>query len=179
VLDVRNLRLLDLTTGLATSLVASEFLNLNTTFPLSAPHCVHDANANFGRALTNSGNAAVWTESPTSPTSSNMVRVRISYATWSGATASVANVVRPAGYRFGGQLTVGSIVDTAVGNAIYFLADNDAGGADLYMVPLTAATGTISATKVVDRAYWFRIREDKGRLLVARSDGVLRYAPLA
>src|SRR5206468_3177102 len=125
----------------------SEQLNINTTFPLSAPHFVHDANASFGRPLTTPRNAAVWTELQTPNSSIAVTRARISYATWTGGGApSIASIDRGAAYEYFGRFTPGSIVDTAAGNAVFVLADNDAGGADLYMAPLNAATGVVSAT---------------------------------
>jgi hypothetical protein len=176
---ILRLRLLDLATGTQVPLYGSERL-LNAT--AGFPRFVHSAPAYVGGVPAGTYQAVVWWEE-LPPIGTSVVRHgRISFANFSGGGPPAVSTIDRLVTYFGGTPVIAGYpneVESAAAGAIFFLSDNDAGGADLYTVPLAGAASPRAASKVMDRVFGFQLREDKARLLVARSDGLLFYAQLA
>ncbi len=165
--------LLDLATGTDTLLGAVPSAN----FFGYAPHFVHSAQVYAGGAPAGAHQYVVWTETlPMSP-GQTISHERISFANFQGTISTVDRLNSYFG-QIQSSITVNARTESAAAGALFFLSQTDQGGADLYSVPLTAAAGLVSATRVMDHVFWFKTREDKQRLLVARSDGTLYVAPL-
>jgi len=176
--NVFRLRLLDLATGAQVPLYGSETL-LNDI--RAFPHFVHSAPVYVGGAPAGTHQAVVWWEQLPFNAGSQYRHGRISFATYSGSGAPAVSTVDRLVTYWGTTPSQGfsSEMESATAGAIFFLSDNDAGGSDLYLVPLTPPAGPLTtATKVMDRVFGFKLREDKSALLVERSDGVLFYAQL-
>jgi hypothetical protein len=178
--NVLRLRLLDLTAGSQVVLYASERLLIE---PRGFPRFLHSAPVYVGGAPAGTHQAVVWWEELPVSGPSTVRHGRISYATYSGSGAPAVSTIDRLVTYFGGGLFVAGYtteVESAAAGAIFFLSDNDGGGADVYTVPLTPPSGaTTTATRVMDRVFGFKLREDKARLLVARSDGVVFSGQLA
>jgi hypothetical protein len=189
-----RLHLVDLATGTQVSLAGSERMLCAFTSTAAPADCVpnaagtahyprfvHSAPVYVGGAPTGLNQAVVWEEeSRVQASSTTSRRARISFATFSGAgSPAVSSVDRLNTYSIAANSAATVEVESAAGGAIFFLSDNDLGGVDLYAAPLTppAASPTVSS-KVIDRVFGFKVREDKGRMIVARADGTLYFAAL-
>jgi hypothetical protein len=193
---VWRLHLVDLATGTATTLAASErLLCAATGNPAPAPctpslsgaahypRFVHGAAAYSGGAPTGTHRAVVWEEELPWSGNTSLRHARLSFATWTGgATPAVATVDRLTTYQTTsvGLTPIPTAMESAAGGALYFLSDSDLGGADLYAVPLSASgSGVAASARVLGGVFGFKVREDKAALLVAASDGTLYHARLA
>ncbi len=163
---VRRTHLLDLATGTDTPLGASP----NNAFA-HFPHFVHSAPVFTGGVPAGAHQYVLWTENLPLAPGQVTSHERISFANFQGAVSTVD--------RLNSFAAANSLVESAAGGVILFLSQSEQGGADLYSVPLVSASGPVTATRVMDHVFWFKTREDKQRLLVARSDGTLYVAPLA
>ena len=172
---LRNIHLLDLAVGTAPVLGGSSLLLNNQRLP----RFVHTAAVYSGGPATGMVPAVVWAEQLNNApsTSFSFFDERLLFATWSASGAGPAITVdRTAGYFTSAGSSSDSVAESASAQQIFFLAQRGGGGADLYSVSLTGTSG--AATKVVDRVYWYAVREDRARMLVARADGTLLYAKL-
>jgi len=170
--SVASIHLLDLATGTApvigsTSMVG-EKLQRN-------PRFVHTAAVFAGGPATGMVPAVVWSEQLSSATLSDE---RLSFATWSASGPGPAIPIDRLGAFFNGRRGAhqDAVAESASAQELFFLSQRPQGGADLYSVSLTGTSGV--AAKVADRVYWYSVREDKARILVARSDGTLLAAQL-
>jgi hypothetical protein len=173
-----RLRLLDLATGAQVPLYASENLLSDAR---GWPRFVHSAPVYAGGTPVGTHQAVVWWEQLPFNAGTPYRHGRISFATYSGSGAPAVSTVDRLVTYWGPTPSQGftSEMESAAAGAIFFLSDNDAGGSDLYMVPLTPPAGPLTtATKLLDRVFGLKLREDKAALLVERSDGVLFYAQL-
>jgi hypothetical protein len=150
------------------------------------PRFVHSAGPFVGAASSGLNQVVVWEEESRFPAASAQTRrARLWFASFSGAGSPVAASIdrlNSYGASAAGGPIPATVVESAAAGAIFFLSDNDLGGADLFTVPLTppSANPVVSA-KVIDRVYAFKVREETTppRLLVSRADGTLYNAPLA
>jgi hypothetical protein len=154
------------------------------------PRFVHSAPVYAGAAPAGTHQAVVWEEEePWTPAAASR-HARISLANFSGSVPAIGTVDRLTTYQTvlevppGGPSPVvakyATEVESAAGGALYFLASSDLGGADLFMAPLApSGTGVVASTRILDRVFGFKVREEKARILVARADGTLYFAPLA
>jgi hypothetical protein len=146
------------------------------------PRFVHGAAPWLGGAPTGLHRAVIWEEE--SPYTPNPVfrRARLWLAAWADAGApGIASVDRLASYpiQAGGLVPITG-AESAEGGALYFVSDDDQGGASLYAVPLTPPiSSVVGATLLLDRVHGLRVREAPGGLLATRADGWLYHAPLA
>ena len=171
-----NLYLIDLATGVPSSVYASDRMLLGGGAHL--PRFVHSAPVYVGAAPAGTHQALVLEEElppPPGTVASGIRHARISFATFSGSgPPAVSTIDRLMTYSSFTYSAFTTEVDSAAAGAIFFLSDNDLGGADLYTVPLTPPAGALTtATRVLDRVFGFKMREEKGRLLVARADGTV------
>ena len=162
---VRRIHLLNLDAGTETPL---GFTSGNGAVHL--PHFVRSAPVYSGGAPAGAHQAVIWTETLPQAQGQTTSHERISIASFSGAVATVD--------RLNSFSAANSMVESAAGGVVLFLSQTDGGGADLYSAPIASAAGPVTATRVMDHVFWFKTREDKQRLLVARSDGTLYVAPL-
>ena len=182
---VYRVRLIDLSNGSAQALGASERLVQETH---RLPHFVRSSGAWVGGAPAGMHQVAVWAEQlplANAPVHgivaipATVVRhERISFANFSGAV-TVSTVDRNGAYLTPYPANFDTSFESASGGVLLFLSDRDGGGASLYSAPLNSPAGPVQATKVMDRVFGFKVREDKARLLVARSDGTLFFSALA
>jgi hypothetical protein len=162
---VRRGHLLDLATGAAIALGESP----NSSFS-HQPHFVNSAPPFTGGAPVGSHQYVTWAETLPSAGGQITSHERIYFANFQGAISSID--------RLNSFSAVDAHVESAAGGVVLFLSQTDQGGADLYAAPLASPAGTVTATRVMDHVFWFKVREDKARLLVARSDGTIYLAPL-
>ncbi|HEU0052270.1 MAG TPA: hypothetical protein VFQ39_03790, partial [Longimicrobium sp.] len=152
------------------------------------PRFVHSAPPFVGGAPTGTTQVVVWEEETRYPESppNNARHARIWLANYSGATPAVAAVDRLNVYSvsvFTGPLSPPlTEIESPAAGALFFLSDNDVGGANLYSAPLAPpAASLVTSTMVMDQVYNFRLREETtpARLIVSRADGTLYSAALA
>jgi len=170
---ILNLHLLDLATGIAPVIGGSSLLFNSSRFP----RFVHAAAVYSGGPATGMVPAVVWSEQLNNSTTAHSDE-RLFFATWSASgPGAPVNVDRLAGSFSPSRNAAGdAVAESASAQELFFLSQRPQGGADLYAVSLTGASGV--AAKVADRVFWYSIREDKARILVARTDGTLLSAQL-
>src|SRR5262249_55499100 len=154
------------------------------------PRFVHSAPVYAGSAPAGTHQAVIWEEEEPWAAGAAARYARISLANFSGSVPVIGTVDRMTTYQTVLEVPPGgpsplvpryaTELESAAGGALYFLASSDLGGADLYQAPLApTATGVVASTRVLDRVFGFKLREEKARMLVARADGTLYFAPLA
>jgi hypothetical protein len=190
-----RLHLFDLTAGSQVSLAGSERMLCAFTPTTALANCVpnalgaahyprfvHSAPPYVGGAATGLNQAVVWEEESRVQAGSIATRrARIWFATFSGGGApAISSIDRMNVYNIAALSAATFEAESAAAGAIFFLTDNDGGGVDLYTAPLTPPASTpVVSTRVLDRVFGFKLREDKARMLVARADGTLYLAALA
>ena len=177
-----TLWLLDLATGGANQLYSTPTLDSAD----GAPRFVHSAAGTVGPlpGLTPGAGLApvptpvpaiLWGEDLASPASNALGEefrpMRLFYALYKADASTPAPVaVDRLAYTVtgNGAIPFAYTVESAAGANLFFLSGS-VSEPDLYSVPLT---GSGASALVIDRPSGYRVREDKGRFLVQRSDGV-------
>ena len=173
-----TLWLLDLASGVANQLYSTP--NLDTSD--AAPRFVHSAAGSVSPlpgGTPSAGLAQVpailWGEDLASPVNNGLNEefrpMRLFYALYrsDGSVSSPVAVDRIAyAVTNSGALPLAYTVDSSVGASLFFLSGSTS-EPDLYSVPLT---GSGTSALVIDRPSGYLLREDKGRFLVQRSDGI-------
>ena len=173
-----TLWILDLATGAASQLYSTPTLNTAD----AAPRFVHSAAGSVGPAAGATPSAALaavpavlWGEDLSPAVNNGLGQqfqpTRLFYALYRG-DSTVPPPVAVDRISYGptrqGALPLAYTVESSAGASLFFLSGST-NEADLYSVALT---GSGASSLVIDRPSGYLLREDKGRFLVQRSDGV-------